>query len=517
MEVRLSEEFISDLRRLSSSLQQKCWSILSAIRKEDSKSIRAKAVPGWRMHKLQSSPFTSISVDMNFRLLCKVDGQIFRACRVVKHDLADVAYINRNDRIDAPYILDDAKIIAKDVYDALVSIGLPPDQVMPFKEVDDEDEFINALGQVDEHLQTYALALYEMTGIVVPRSRYTLFDTGRDFESVLRGSMESWELYLHPSQRYIVELPINYKFSVEGVAGTGKTVCAWYRTQHLAAQGHSVGFVCPNEKIFKVSRNVLESLLRSGDKDCLFLIPHSSNDIIELSEVVEHIVVDEGQELAHTWLADLGSALAKGNTGLTLFYDLNQIGGHIKPGDTSRLRKRLSYWQSKLNSFPDLGRMRLSINYRNSKEIAEYWQETLVDFLPEHMSASIPIFGAGKVVVETIPDRQEMALHVARVIHTLQKDYDDGEIGIIFNSYVREDMARTLRELGSFGIRTTKDVQNRRMILSASPRDVKGHERKAIVFCTPPIERSTKKWGKAIDAYVALTRARDRLVVLQSP
>ena len=216
MEVRLSEEFISDLRRLSSSLQQKCWNILSATHKEDAKSIRMKAVPGWRMHKLQSSPFTSISVDMNFRMLCKLDGQTFRACRAVKHDLADAAYINRNDSIDSPYALDDARIVAKDVYDALVSIGLPPDQVMPFKGVDDEDGFIEALGQVDEHLKTYALALYETTGIVVSRSRYTFFDVGSDFESVLQGSMESWELYLHPSQRYIVELPSSYRFAVGG-------------------------------------------------------------------------------------------------------------------------------------------------------------------------------------------------------------------------------------------------------------------------------------------------------------
>ena len=517
MEIGLSEEFISDLRGLSSNLQQKCWNILSAIRQEDAKSIRVKAVPGWRMHKLQSSPFTSISVDMNFRLLCKLDGQTFRACRVVKHDLADAQYVNRNDNIDSPYVVDDDRIVAKDVYDALVSIGLPPDQVMPFKGVDDEDGFIDALGQVDERLQTYALALYETTGIVVPRSRYTLFDMGSDLDSVLRGSMESWELYLHPSQRYIVELPANYRFSVGGAAGTGKTVCAWYRTQYLAAQGHSVGFVCPNEKVFEVSRNMLESLLGSGKKDCFFLIPHSSNDIVELSEVVEHIVVDEGQELAPTWFADLGSALAERDTGLTLFYDLNQLGGNIKPGDTSRLHKRLEYWHSRLDSFPRLGRMKLSINYRNSKEIAEYWQETLAGFLPNHLSPSIPVFGAGEVVVKTIPDRKEMGLQVARVVQALQKDYVDGEIGIIFNRYVREEMAIIVEELRSLGVKTTKDVRNKRMILSASPRDVKGHERKTIIFCTPPIERSTKKWGKAIDAYVALTRARDRLVVLQSP
>lgn len=517
MEVKLSEEFVSDLRRLSSSLQQKCWNILSTIRKEDAKSVRTKAVPGWRMHKLKSSPFTSFSVDMNFRMLCQLDGQIFRACRVVKHDLADVAYINRNDGMDSAYAIDNARIEAKDVYQALVSIGLPPELVAPFSGVEDEDGFVDVLGQVDEHLQTYALALYETAGIMVSRSKYTIFDVGTDFDSVLRGSMEMWELYLHPSQRYIVELPASYRLSVGGAAGTGKTVCAWYRIQHLVAEGHSVGFVCPNEQIFEVSRQTLESLLRPDDRECYFLIPHSSKDIAQLSEVVDHVVVDEGQEFPPTWLAEWGYALTKVNTGLTLFYDLNQLGGNIKPGDTSRLRKRLNFWDSKLNSFPNLGRMELSINYRNSREIAEYWQTALENFLPERRMASIPLFGAGDVVVETVSDMNELGLQIGRVVRALQKDYGDGEIGIILNSSVRQRREKIVSELRSFGIRTTNDVRNKGMILFTSPRDIKGHERKAIVFCTPPIEQSTRKWGKTIDAYVALTRARDRLIVLQSP
>ena len=261
MEVKLSEAFISDLSGLSLGLRQKCWSILSTIRKEDAKSIRAKTASGWRIHQLKSSPFTSISVDMNFRMLCTIDRQSFRVCRVVRHDLADAAYINRNDAVDTPYVLDNTRIEAKDVYDSLVAIGLPADRVKPFRGVEDEDGFVKALGQVDEYLQTYAVGLYETTGLIIPKTRYTLIDPAKDFETALRGSMQQWELYLHPSQRYIVELPVRYRLSVGGPAGTGKTVCAWYRIQHLVRQGYNVGFVCPNRKVFEVSKNMIESLL----------------------------------------------------------------------------------------------------------------------------------------------------------------------------------------------------------------------------------------------------------------
>ena len=409
MEVRLSEELISDLSRLSSSLRQRCWNILIDIERGDAKSIRSERSPGWRLHKLESSPFTSISVDMNYRMLCKLEGQNFRAFRVVKHDLADEEHINRNDGIDTPYVLDHTRIEAKDVYDSLVSMGLSEEYVRPFRGITDEEEFEDALGQVDQYLQTYALGLYETTGLVIPRSRHTLFDTSNGFEAALQGSVELWELYLHPSQQYIVELPVNYRLSVGGPAGTGKTVCAWYRTQHLARQGYSIGFVCPNKSVLEVSRHMLESLLQSVDKDCYFLVPNSSDDIVQLAETVDHVVVDEGQEFATNWFSVLGQTLTNSSTGLTLFYDLNQLGGNIPAGDTRHIKHRLDTWYSRLNSIPGLGNIKLYINYRNSREIAEYYQEALVQFLPDNTRASVPLFGAGEVVVETVNDRRELA------------------------------------------------------------------------------------------------------------
>ena len=517
MEVRISEEFVSDLSKLSSSIEKKCWNFLSYIRKEDARTIREKAAPGWRIHQLKSSPYTSFSPDMNFRMLCILDGHSLRVCRIVKHDLADASYVNRNAQLDTPFILDATKIEAGDVHGLLLAMGLPKDYVKPFRDVSDEDEFIDALSNVDQQLQTYALGLYETTGILIPRSKYRFLDSSDDFEAALLGSMEEWELYLHSSQRFIVELPQNYRVAVRGPAGTGKTVCAWYRIQHLVSKGNRVGFVCANKNLFEVSKAMLQALLKSTGNDCYFLIPNSSDDMMQLLAEVDHLVIDEGQEIAATWINDLGRTLADSNKGITLLYDLNQLGGNIPRGDTRRIKHRLETWDSGLNSIPQLSNMRLFINYRNSKEIAEYCQETLSQLLPDDMQSIIPLFESGKVVLETIKNAQEFGLRVARVIRALQRDYADSEIGLIFNSHVRKEMPRILHELEDFGIETSNDVRNNRRILSLSPREIKGHERKAIILCTPPIVRSARKWGQIIDVYVALTRARDRLIVLQSP
>ena len=69
-------------------------------------------------------------------------------------------------------------------------------------------------------------------------------------------------------------------------------------------------------------------------------------------------------------------------------------------------------------------------------------------------------------------------------------------------------MKDVLAQLGKLGIRTSPDLHDRHRILVTSPRDIKGHERKAIIFCTAPIRNRVGRVGRAIDTYVALTRAR---------
>ena len=454
---------------------------------------------------------------MNYRILCEIEGERFCAFRVVKHDLADSARINRNDGLEVPYGIADDKIQANHVFDALVALGLPQDQVAAFRGVTDEDEFIDALEAVDTSIQSFALSLYEMTGLTIPRSKYTVFDDSKDFESALHGDREEWELYLHPSQRYVVELPVQHRIAVQGSAGTGKTVCAWHRLGFLASQGHSVGFVCANNAILEVSKGMLERLVQDAATDCYFLVPNSRDALVELAQEVDHVVFDEGQEFTSAWFSHLGQALSEGNTGVTLFYDLNQIGGNIPSGDSARFKERVDSWHTGVESIPNIGRMTFHINYRNSREIVEFYRNSLNGVLPGDLASNLPIFEAGKVVSEEVKDREELGIRIAAAIRAFRKDYRDNDIALILNGNARENMRDVLAQLNRLGIRTSPDLHNRERILITSPRDIKGHERKAIVLCTPPIVRRVDRVGRAIDIYVALTRARDRLVVFEMP
>ena len=517
MEVRLSEDFLSDLSGLNAGLARKCGTILRTAERQDARTMKTEANPGWRVHHLKSSPFKSISVDMNYRMLCTIEGERFCAFRVVKHDLADASRINRNGNLEAQYAIADDKIQAKHVFDALLALGLPLHQVDAFRGVTDEDEFMSALDAVDTNIESFALSLYETTGLTVPRSKHTVFDGSKDFEAALRGDMEQWEVYLHPSQRYVVELPAQNRIAIQGSAGTGKTVCAWHRLGFLASQGHSVGFVCANKRILEVSRGVLERLVQGSATDCYFLIPNSREELVELADQVDHIVFDEGQEFTPAWFSDLGRALAVRNTGITLFYDLNQIGGNIPSGDSARFKERLNSWDSSVGSISDISKMLFYINYRNSREITEFYRNALEGMLPGDLATSLPIFEAGPVVSEVVKNRQDLVIRIAAAVRALQKDYSDNDIGLILNGNARENLRDVAAQLNKIGIRTSPDLHDREGILITSPRSIKGHEKKAIILCTPPVESRVGKVGRVIDAYVALTRARDRLVVLQTP
>ena len=129
----------------------------------------------------------------------------------------------------------------------------------------------------------------------------------------------------------------------------------------------------------------------------------------------------------------------------------------------------------------------------------------------------MPIFEAGQVVSEEVKNREELGIRIAAAIRAFQKDYKDNDIGLILNGNARENLRDVSAQLNKFGIRTSPDLHDREKILITSPRDIKGHERKAIILCTPPIGSRVSRVGRAIDVYVALTRARDRLIVFQMP
>jgi len=68
------------------------------------------------------------------------------------------------------------------------------------------------------------------------RSFYIVEEDDQELMNMLNAPLEKWRVFLHPSQRKLVEKDFNGPVRVLGGAGTGKTVVAMHRAKYLAKQ-----------------------------------------------------------------------------------------------------------------------------------------------------------------------------------------------------------------------------------------------------------------------------------------
>ena len=68
------------------------------------------------------------------------------------------------------------------------------------------------------------------------QSLFHLVEGEHELEQMLDAPMEQWRVFLHPSQRRLVQRHVNGPARVLGGAGTGKTVVLMHRAKHLAEE-----------------------------------------------------------------------------------------------------------------------------------------------------------------------------------------------------------------------------------------------------------------------------------------
>lgn len=68
------------------------------------------------------------------------------------------------------------------------------------------------------------------------KSRFMLVEDDVELEQMLNAPLEKWRVFLHPSQRKLINRNWNGPVRVSGGAGTGKTVVAMHRARWLAEQ-----------------------------------------------------------------------------------------------------------------------------------------------------------------------------------------------------------------------------------------------------------------------------------------
>jgi len=103
------------------------------------------------------------------------------------------------------------------------------------------------------------------------RNFYVVEENDTELMNMLNAPLEKWRIFLHPSQRKLIEKDYNGPVRVLGGAGTGKTVVAMHRAKYLAKQ---IGLFDTRKILFttytkNLAIDIFENLKKICDEETL--------------------------------------------------------------------------------------------------------------------------------------------------------------------------------------------------------------------------------------------------------
>lgn len=275
MKFCIADSFQSALRRLSAQEQK-------AVKETVFDLQMNPASPGLQFHRIDKSKdanFWSMRVSSDIRLIVHKTKDSFLICYVGHHDDAytwaerrriethpttgAAQIVEVRERVQEIIIHKPVEIPAKPVYvvlpplfpditdDELLSYGVPVDWLADVKAATEDTIF-----DVADHLPREAAeALLDLAvgakpqvpavaapGIASPfehpdaQRRFRVLEDVEELKRALDFPWDQWTVFLHPSQRQVVEQSFGGPARVSGSAGTGKTVVALHRAANVLRQ-----------------------------------------------------------------------------------------------------------------------------------------------------------------------------------------------------------------------------------------------------------------------------------------
>lgn len=270
---RIADTFTASLAALSSEQQTAAKTTAFDLQ-------MSPASPGMRFHRLDKAKdknFWSLRVSDDLRLIVHRGEGNLLLCYVGHHDdayrwaerrkieihpktgaaqiveLREVVREIEVPRYIAPRVqpaVPAPKLFAGVPVDALLGYGVPNEWVSEVREATEETLF-----EVAEHLPAEAAeALLELATGGRPKAaaraevgadpfahpdaqrRFRVVASSEELERALEYPWERWAVFLHPTQREVVEREAEGPTRVAGSAGTGKTIVALHRAVHLARE-----------------------------------------------------------------------------------------------------------------------------------------------------------------------------------------------------------------------------------------------------------------------------------------
>lgn len=272
MQFRIADSFTKALGRLTAQEQ-------SAVKVTVFDLQQNPSAPGLQFHRIEKSKdpnFWSIRANRDIRLIVHKTEASFLLCYVDHHDdaykWAERRRIETHPKTGAAQIVEvreRVEEISIPVYtrqeevkpsgvetstifhalseDDLLDVGVPSDWVSDIQQAS-EDRFFDLANHIPAEAAE-ALLNYAATGrlqkpeAVQPdvnpfehpdaQRRFRVLDNKEELERALDYPWDKWAVFLHPSQRHVVEQEFGGPARVSGSAGTGKTVVALHRAANI--------------------------------------------------------------------------------------------------------------------------------------------------------------------------------------------------------------------------------------------------------------------------------------------
>ena len=279
IKIAISAEFLEAYSRISKSKQARVRSFIEQFKNHPtSPSLNYEKIAG-----AQDQNLRSLRIDQQYRaiVLRPEAGNVFMLLWVDKHDDAYNWAKNRKFQVHpdtgalqvvdiaglAPQLVEPkpGKAAQEGLFDAyrdreLVRLGVPEGILPAVRAIRTEEDLEDAISWLPEEAfeALYMLAagftreevFAEVVAAAEPESidttdfaaaleradslrRFTVVEDDLELQEILAAPLERWRIFLHPSQRKLVQIKANGPVRVLGGAGTGKTVVAMHRAKWL--------------------------------------------------------------------------------------------------------------------------------------------------------------------------------------------------------------------------------------------------------------------------------------------
>lgn len=182
---------------------------------------------------------------------------------------------------------------SKDEIEELIADERSQSASYGFSQKNSSEEFINAAGDNKAERDMRTMLVSNGT-----QQQFVVLTDDEDLERLMNAPLAQWRVFLHPSQRKVVNSDYSGPARVTGGAGTGKTVVAMHRARRLA-----------------------QSLIRQGSDCKVLLTTYTANLADDIHDNMKLLCTDE--ELKHVEIINLDKWLHKfirDNTKYTIQY-----------------------------------------------------------------------------------------------------------------------------------------------------------------------------------------------------